>query len=41
MIESLHVITVNEFIGTAILVLIGCGIGALGSLTEWLSAGPP
>ncbi len=39
MIETLQVITVNEFIGTAILVLIGCGIGALGSLTTSLGFG--
>lgn len=39
MIETLQVITVNEFIGTAILILIGCGIGALGSLTTSLGFG--
>ncbi len=31
--DSLRVILVNEFIGTAILILLGCGIGALVSLT--------
>ena len=29
----LRIIVVNEFIGTAILILLGCGIGALVSLT--------
>ena len=37
--DSLEVITLNEFIGTAILVLIGCGIGALGSLKGSLGRG--
>ncbi|MGB3015430.1 MAG: MIP/aquaporin family protein [Candidatus Nanopelagicales bacterium] len=37
--ENLRTITVNEFIGTAILVLIGCGIGALGSLRKSLGFG--
>ncbi len=39
MLETFQVITVNEFIGTAILVLIGCGIGALGSLHTSLGFG--
>ena len=39
MIENFEVITINEFIGTAILVLIGCGIGALGSLPKSLGFG--
>jgi len=30
--QNLTVITLNEFIGTAILILLGCGIGALTSL---------
>lgn len=37
--DSLHTITLNEFIGTGILVLIGCGIGALGSLKGSLGRG--
>ena len=37
--ENLRTITVNEFIGTAILVLIGCGIGALSSLRKSLGFG--
>ncbi|MEZ5119191.1 MAG: MIP/aquaporin family protein [Candidatus Nanopelagicales bacterium] len=37
--ENLRTITANEFIGTAILVLIGCGIGALGSLRKSLGFG--
>lgn len=37
--DSLRTITVNEFIGTAILVLLGCGIGALGSLRKSLGFG--
>lgn len=37
--ETLQVITANEFIGTAILVLLGCGIGALGSLSHSLGFG--
>lgn len=37
--ESLQTITVNEFIGTGILVLIGCGIGALGTLKGSLGRG--
>jgi glycerol uptake facilitator protein len=38
-VEYLRTITANEFIGTAILVLIGCGIGALGSLKKSLGFG--
>ncbi len=37
--DSIKIIMVNEFIGTAILVLIGCGIGALGSLKKSLGYG--
>jgi glycerol uptake facilitator protein len=37
--DNLRTITANEFIGTAILVLIGCGIGALGSLRKSLGFG--
>ena len=39
MFENFQTIAVNEFIGTAILVLVGCGIGALGSLTKSLGFG--
>ncbi len=39
MVDSLRSITANEFIGTAVLVLIGCGIGALGSLKKSLGFG--
>ncbi len=37
--DSARIIIGNEFIGTAILVLLGCGIGALGSLKRSLGAG--
>lgn len=36
---TFHTITVNEFIGTAILVLLGCGIGALNTLPKSLGFG--
>lgn len=39
MIHNLQSITANEFVGTAILVLIGCGIGALSSLRKSLGYG--
>lgn len=37
--ENARIIISNEFIGTAILVLLGCGIGALGSLRKSLGFG--
>ncbi len=37
--DNLRLITVYEFIGTAVLILIGCGIGALGSLRRSLGFG--
>jgi len=37
--DNARVIISNEFIGTAILVLLGCGIGALGSLRKSLGFG--
>lgn len=37
--DLLHFITLNEFLGTAILVLLGCGIGALGALKPSLGYG--
>ena len=37
--EMFRTITINEFIGTAILVLVGCGIGALGALPSSLGFG--
>jgi len=39
MFENFQTITINEFIGTAILVLVGCGIGALGALPKSLGFG--
>jgi len=37
--EYFQTITVNEFIGTGLLVLVGCGIGALASLRKSLGYG--